>query len=136
MTLRHLLDLKEAFQKLLLYAFDSPKKNYDVVKVVNITNNYLSFFDNERRKLISRCADMNPENGQYVIKEEMVNEFNTEINKLLDTNIRELDGCEDYKLTINMDDFDTCKIPAQKEHWLTGADMMLIAPLFKTRECD
>lgn len=136
MTLKHLLELKESLQKLLLYAFDSPKKNYDVVRVVDITNNYLSFFDNERRKLLSRCADIDSGKGQYIIREDMVDEFEAEINKLLNTDIRELDGCKDYKLTIDIDDFETCKIPAQKEHWLTGADMMLIAPLLKTRECD
>lgn len=117
--LKDILMLKSVSSKLLQSSWKSPKKSYEVFKIISSLDEEEAFYERERFKLAVSLGE-EVEKGKYTIKPENEEEYRKKIEELLEMTI------DIPEITFTIDDVLDSQCASENQNWYTPLDMFRI----------
>lgn len=105
--------------KLSTISFDSPKKNFEIYRLISALKAPQSFFASEHGKILNRLGKPTGD-GSYSVADSF-DEYKSEMDRLM-----ELEITDDIPVpSISEDDFnsDKCVYPQDKNFWMNANDI-------------
>ena len=120
------LPKQKLIQKLILTSFESPSANRDVYNWCESISKHIQFLENERIKLVKKYGE-DDGNGNIKVATFQLGNFGKAFSDLINMEIDE----EIKPCPVKEDWFDDnkCSYPAEKEMWITPAEIGILKNL-------